>query len=100
MHGAERVAIARPSHKSKLLPENRSHSLGQMLRFGAMSKKHFAERSDEFWRALRRRDSSYEGIFIVGVNSPPSMVNSFGKRTNFLMVCTLAKVVFTVSTCF
>ena len=40
-----------------------------MLRFGAMSKKQFAERSDEFWRALHRRDSSYEGIFIVGVKT-------------------------------
>jgi AraC family transcriptional regulator of adaptative response/methylated-DNA-[protein]-cysteine methyltransferase len=34
-----------------------------------MSKKRFAERSDEFWRALRRRDSSYEGIFIAGVKT-------------------------------
>jgi AraC family transcriptional regulator of adaptative response/methylated-DNA-[protein]-cysteine methyltransferase len=34
-----------------------------------MSKTQFTERSDEFWRALRRRDSSYEGIFVVGVKT-------------------------------
>jgi AraC family transcriptional regulator, regulatory protein of adaptative response / methylated-DNA-[protein]-cysteine methyltransferase len=34
-----------------------------------MSAKHFAERADEFWRALQRRDSSYEGIFYVGVKT-------------------------------
>jgi AraC family transcriptional regulator, regulatory protein of adaptative response / methylated-DNA-[protein]-cysteine methyltransferase len=34
-----------------------------------MSKTLFTERSDEFWRALRRRDSSYEGIFVVGVKT-------------------------------
>ena len=67
-------AQGRPSRSlvqtnQKLLPENRSHSTGQMLRFGAMSIKQFAERSDEFWRALHRRDSSYEGIFIVGVKT-------------------------------
>jgi AraC family transcriptional regulator, regulatory protein of adaptative response / methylated-DNA-[protein]-cysteine methyltransferase len=34
-----------------------------------MSKKRFTERTDEFWRALRRRDSSYEGIFVAGVKT-------------------------------
>jgi AraC family transcriptional regulator of adaptative response/methylated-DNA-[protein]-cysteine methyltransferase len=34
-----------------------------------MSKTQFTERADEFWRALRRRDSSYEGIFVVGVKT-------------------------------
>ncbi len=34
-----------------------------------MSTKHFTERADEFWRASRRRDSSYEGIFVVGVKT-------------------------------
>src|SRR5262245_65635323 len=34
-----------------------------------MSKTQFTERSDEFWRALRRRDSSYDGVFVVGVKT-------------------------------
>ena len=34
-----------------------------------MSTTQFTERTDEFWRALRRRDSSYEGIFVVGVKT-------------------------------
>jgi len=34
-----------------------------------MSTKQFAERTDEFWRALKARDSSYEGIFVVGVKT-------------------------------
>ena len=34
-----------------------------------MSTKQFTERTDEFWRALRRRDSSYDGIFVVGVKT-------------------------------
>jgi AraC family transcriptional regulator of adaptative response/methylated-DNA-[protein]-cysteine methyltransferase len=34
-----------------------------------MSTKHFSKRADEFWRALRRRDSSYEGIFVAGVKT-------------------------------
>ena len=34
-----------------------------------MSAKQFTERADEFWRALQRRDSSYEGIFVVGVKT-------------------------------
>jgi AraC family transcriptional regulator of adaptative response/methylated-DNA-[protein]-cysteine methyltransferase len=34
-----------------------------------MITKPFTERTDEFWRALRRRDSSYAGIFVVGVKT-------------------------------
>jgi AraC family transcriptional regulator of adaptative response/methylated-DNA-[protein]-cysteine methyltransferase len=34
-----------------------------------MNAKQFTERADEFWRALRRRDPSYEGIFFVGVKT-------------------------------
>ena len=34
-----------------------------------MSTKHFTKRADEFWRALRRRNSSYDGIFVVGVKT-------------------------------
>ena len=34
-----------------------------------MSQKQFTERADEFWHALQRRDSSYEGIFVVGVKT-------------------------------
>lgn len=35
----------------------------------AMSAKPFAHRADEFFRALKRRDPSYEGIFVVGVKT-------------------------------
>jgi AraC family transcriptional regulator of adaptative response/methylated-DNA-[protein]-cysteine methyltransferase len=34
-----------------------------------MSAKQSTERTDEFWRALQRRDSTYEGIFVVGVKT-------------------------------
>jgi AraC family transcriptional regulator of adaptative response/methylated-DNA-[protein]-cysteine methyltransferase len=34
-----------------------------------MNTKSFAEREDEFWKALQSRDSSYEGIFFLGVKS-------------------------------
>lgn len=34
-----------------------------------MSTKQFGQRADEFWRALERRDSSYEGLFVVGVKT-------------------------------
>jgi AraC family transcriptional regulator of adaptative response/methylated-DNA-[protein]-cysteine methyltransferase len=34
-----------------------------------MSTKQFAERTDEFWRAMRRRDTSYEGLFVAGVRT-------------------------------
>jgi AraC family transcriptional regulator of adaptative response/methylated-DNA-[protein]-cysteine methyltransferase len=34
-----------------------------------MDAKQFAEREDEFWRALERRDATYEGIFFVGVKT-------------------------------
>lgn len=35
----------------------------------AMSAKQLADRADEFFRALERRDPSYEGIFVVGVKT-------------------------------
>ena len=34
-----------------------------------MSTKQSTDQADEFWRALQRRDSSYEGIFVVGVKT-------------------------------
>jgi AraC family transcriptional regulator of adaptative response/methylated-DNA-[protein]-cysteine methyltransferase len=34
-----------------------------------MSTKQFVKRADEFWQAMQRRDSSYEGIFVVGVKT-------------------------------
>ncbi|MEP7157664.1 MAG: trifunctional transcriptional activator/DNA repair protein Ada/methylated-DNA--[protein]-cysteine S-methyltransferase [Betaproteobacteria bacterium] len=34
-----------------------------------MSNQRFTEREDEFWRALQTRDSSYEGIFFLGVKT-------------------------------
>jgi len=34
-----------------------------------MNTKSFAERADEFWRAMQRRDRSYDGIFLVGVKT-------------------------------
>ena len=34
-----------------------------------MNTQQFAERGDEFWRALQQRDSSYEGIFFLGVKT-------------------------------
>ncbi|MBL8524686.1 MAG: bifunctional transcriptional activator/DNA repair protein Ada [Betaproteobacteria bacterium] len=34
-----------------------------------MKQKAFAERENEFWRALQNRDSSYEGIFYLGVKT-------------------------------
>lgn len=34
-----------------------------------MNAKRFTEREDEFWRALQRRDASYEGIFFAGVKT-------------------------------
>ena len=34
-----------------------------------MSTKRFEQRGDEFWQAMQRRDSSYEGIFVVGVKT-------------------------------
>jgi len=34
-----------------------------------MNTKSFAHRADEFWRAMCRRDSSYEGIFVVAVKT-------------------------------
>jgi len=34
-----------------------------------MKQKTFDSREDEFWRALQQRDSSYEGIFFLGVKT-------------------------------
>lgn len=34
-----------------------------------MKQKKFADRESEFWRALQQRDSSYEGIFYLGVKT-------------------------------
>ena len=34
-----------------------------------MNNQRFTEREDEFWRALQGRDSSYEGIFFLGVKT-------------------------------
>ena len=34
-----------------------------------MDSQRFTRRDDEFWRALQRRDSSYEGIFVLGVKT-------------------------------
>lgn len=34
-----------------------------------MNTKRFAEREDEFWHAVQCRDSSYEGIFFLGVTT-------------------------------
>ncbi len=34
-----------------------------------MNRKNFTDREEEFWRALQGRDSSYEGIFFLGVKT-------------------------------
>ena len=34
-----------------------------------MNNQKFTEREEEFWRALQKRDSSYEGIFFLGVKT-------------------------------
>ena len=34
-----------------------------------MNNQKFTEREEEFWRALQSRDSSYEGIFFLGVKT-------------------------------
>ena len=52
-----------------MLPENRQHYGKSPLRINAMDKQRFTEREDEFWRALQSRDSSYEGIFFLGVKT-------------------------------
>ena len=52
-----------------MLPENRSHGTGSLPTITGMNAKRFTEREDEFWRALQRRDASYEGIFFVGVKT-------------------------------
>ena len=52
-----------------MLPENRLQCGNVTLTINAMDKQRFTQREDEFWRALMRRDSSYEGIFFLGVKT-------------------------------
>ena len=52
-----------------MLPENRQHCFKSPLTINAMNKLRFTERDEEFWRALQSRDSSYEGIFFLGVKT-------------------------------
>ena len=60
---------ARDDTGEELLPENRSHGTRTLPTINVMNTKRFTEREDEFWRALERRDASYEGIFFVGVKT-------------------------------
>ena len=53
----------------KLLPENRPHVGKTPHTINLMNSPKFAEREEEFWRALQSRDSSYEGIFFLGVKT-------------------------------
>ena len=53
----------------KLLPENRQHCGGLPHTINAMNTQRFTERDEEFWQALQSRDSSYEGIFFLGVKT-------------------------------
>ena len=53
----------------KLLPENRQHYGDLPHAINAMNTQRFTERDEEFWRALQSRDSSYEGIFFLGVKT-------------------------------
>ena len=53
----------------KLLPENRQHRSKSPPTINAMNTKKFTAREEEFWRALQKRDSSYEGIFFLGVKT-------------------------------
>ena len=53
----------------RLLPENRSHDAKPASKINAMTTKRFTEREDEFWRALQKRDTTYEGIFFLGVKT-------------------------------
>lgn len=53
----------------KLLPENRSRARLSAHTIPAMNSKSFAQRKAEFWRAVQKRDSSYEGIFFLGVKT-------------------------------
>lgn len=52
-----------------MLPENRQHCRNSPHTIIAINKQRFAEREEEFWGALQRRDSSYEGIFFLGVKT-------------------------------
>ena len=52
-----------------MLPENRSHDAKPASKINAMTTKRFTEREDEFWRALQKRDTTYEGIFFLGVKT-------------------------------
>ena len=53
----------------KLLPENRQHCGDVPHTINAMNTQRFTEREEEFWQALQSRDSSYEGIFFLGVKT-------------------------------
>ena len=66
---AERVAGEYLITGEKLLPENRQHCGGSPHTINAMNSQKFTEREEEFWRALQSRDSSYEGIFFLGVKT-------------------------------
>ena len=53
----------------KLLPENRQHYSKSPHTINAMNTQRFTDREQEFWHALQRRDSTYEGIFFLGVKT-------------------------------
>ena len=52
-----------------MLPENRQLCSKSPHTINAMNNQKFTEREEEFWRALQSRDSSYEGIFFLGVKT-------------------------------
>ena len=52
-----------------MLPENRRQRGKTPLTINAMNSQKFTAREEEFWRALQKRDSSYEGIFFLGVKT-------------------------------
>jgi AraC family transcriptional regulator, regulatory protein of adaptative response / methylated-DNA-[protein]-cysteine methyltransferase len=53
----------------KLLPENRQQCGKAPHTINAMNRQKFTDREEEFWCALQSRDSSYEGIFFLGVKT-------------------------------
>ena len=53
----------------KLLPENRQHCGNLPPTINGMNTQRFTERDEEFWQALQGRDSTYEGIFFLGVKT-------------------------------
>lgn len=52
-----------------MLPENRSRARTRANTIHGMNTKTFIRREDEFWRAVQKRDSAYEGIFFLGVKT-------------------------------